>query len=73
MRSGNKNFVIKENKNSKTEKAPRLVEGIDYYFEDGLMVLTAHFLKNRGYCCGNGCRHCPYPKTEKDDLQKKNL
>jgi len=46
---------------SKTEK---LVEGIDYYFEDGLMVLTEHFLKKRGYCCGNDCRHCPYQKDE---------
>jgi hypothetical protein len=43
------------------EKEPaKLVEGVDFYFDDGLMVLTAHFLKNRGYCCGNGCRHCPY-------------
>jgi hypothetical protein len=41
----------------------KLVEEVDYYFnEKGLMVLTAHFLRNRGYCCGNGCRHCPYPK-----------
>ena len=46
---------------SETEK---FVEGIDYYFEDGLMVLTEHFLKKRGYCCGNGCRHCPYQKDE---------
>lgn len=38
-----------------------LVEGREYYFEDGLMVLTAHFLLKRGYCCDNGCRHCPYP------------
>jgi 23S rRNA (cytidine1920-2'-O)/16S rRNA (cytidine1409-2'-O)-methyltransferase len=42
---------------------PKLVEGSDYYFEDGLMVLTERFLLNRGYCCNNGCRHCPYPKT----------
>ena len=42
------------------EKAPKLIEGEDYYFEDGLMVLTAKFLLDRGYCCGNGCRHCPY-------------
>jgi hypothetical protein len=46
---------------SKTEK---LVEGIDFYFEDGLMVLTEHFLKKRGYCCGNLCRHCPYQTDE---------
>jgi hypothetical protein len=37
-----------------------LVEGVDYYFDGGLMVLTERFLVNRGYCCGNGCRHCPY-------------
>jgi hypothetical protein len=25
-------------------------------------VFTAKFLLRRGYCCGSGCRHCPYPK-----------
>ncbi len=39
---------------------PKLVEGIDYYLEDGKMVLTAYFLLKRGYCCNSGCRHCPY-------------
>jgi hypothetical protein len=39
---------------------PKLVEGIDYYMEEGKMVLTAHFLLKRGYCCNSGCRHCPY-------------
>ncbi|NJK88035.1 MAG: hypothetical protein HC923_00660 [Myxococcales bacterium] len=29
--------------------------------ETGLFVLTASFLAERGYCCGRGCRHCPYP------------
>lgn len=43
-----------------------LVEGEDYYFEDGLMVLTARYLGRRGYCCDNGCRHCPY--RESDDV-----
>ncbi|WP_420385364.1 DUF5522 domain-containing protein [Roseivirga sp.] len=33
----------------------------DYYLdENGLLVFTAHYLKKRGYCCKNGCRHCPY-------------
>ena len=27
----------------------------------GYDVFTADFLSNRGYCCGNNCRHCPYP------------
>lgn len=26
----------------------------------GLFVLSAKFLADRGYCCENGCRHCPY-------------
>jgi iron complex transport system substrate-binding protein len=29
----------------------------------GYAVFTADFLRQRGYCCGNGCRHCPYPGT----------
>ena len=36
-------------------------EGEDYYFNDkGLITFTANYLLERGYCCGNGCRHCPY-------------
>jgi hypothetical protein len=26
----------------------------------GLFVLTEAYLRERGTCCGNGCRHCPY-------------
>ncbi len=37
------------------------IEDIDYYFDAmGRMVLTAFYLKKRGHCCGNGCKHCPY-------------
>ncbi len=37
------------------------VEGEDYYLnEKGLMVLTEKHHLARGYCCGMGCRHCPY-------------
>lgn len=28
--------------------------------ETGLSVLTAQYHLDRGTCCGNGCRHCPY-------------
>lgn len=40
--------------------ASDLVEGRDYYWDGGYMVLTAAFLQRRSYCCGSGCRHCPY-------------
>lgn len=36
------------------------VEGIHFYFDDGLMVLTRKYLLDRGHCCDSGCRHCPY-------------
>jgi Family of unknown function (DUF5522) len=26
----------------------------------GLMVLTAAYLADRGFCCERGCRHCPF-------------
>ncbi|MGG9970732.1 tRNA (guanosine(46)-N7)-methyltransferase TrmB [Ferruginibacter sp. SUN002] len=28
--------------------------------EDNLIVFTEDYLLARGYCCGNGCRNCPY-------------
>ena len=28
--------------------------------ESGLFVLTAAYLADRGACCAQGCRHCPY-------------
>lgn len=31
-----------------------------YYAPGGWMVMTAKFHQKRGYCCGSGCRHCPY-------------
>ena len=32
----------------------------DYYWEDGLMVMTESYHLKRGICCGSGCRHCPF-------------
>lgn len=28
--------------------------------QTGFHVLTSYYLKSRGYCCTNKCRHCPY-------------
>lgn len=38
----------------------KLIEDIDFYMENGLMVLSSWFHLKRGECCGNACRHCPY-------------
>ena len=51
------------------KKAETFVEGLDFYFEDGLMVLTRRYLANRGYCCDSRCRHCPYDGGEISSLE----
>jgi hypothetical protein len=39
----------------------QFTEGIHYYLnEEGLMVLTEKYHLLRGYCCSNGCLHCPF-------------
>jgi hypothetical protein len=39
----------------------KITEGDDFYYNpDGYIVLTAEYLLERGYCCGNGCTNCPY-------------
>lgn len=37
-----------------------LIEGEDFYWAGEWMIFTRQFLLRRGYCCGSGCRHCPY-------------
>jgi hypothetical protein len=33
----------------------------DYYYSDeGYLIFTEQYHKKRGYCCENGCLHCPY-------------
>lgn len=44
---------------------PPTLEDEDCYIENGLLVFTAAYHLKRGYCCGSGCRHCPYPTQQK--------
>lgn len=44
----------------------------DFYYENGLVVFTMSYHLKRGYCCKNGCRHCPYGfEKGKDDARSK--
>lgn len=37
------------------------VEGKDYKIDqNGNIIWTRQYLKNRGYCCGDKCLYCPY-------------
>lgn len=63
----------------------KLVEGEDFYYnEEGYIVLTEKYHLEKGFCCGNGCKHCPYNyqnvpeprrtalRNKKDELLKSN-
>ena len=57
----------------KSELAPAVMrahaaacaEGRSGYLDPvtGLFVMTADHLRDRGPCCGSGCRHCPWGGT----------
>lgn len=38
------------------------VKGVHYYLEEGFVIFTEAYLIEKGECCGNSCRHCPYEK-----------
>ncbi|QKZ11396.1 hypothetical protein HU175_01580 [Spirosoma sp. KUDC1026] len=42
------------------QSTPALTDEDYYMTPDGFLVFTAIYHKKRGYCCKNGCRHCPF-------------
>ncbi len=54
----------------------QLVEGLDFYYnEQGYIVLTEKYHLEKGFCCGNGCKHCPYqyenvPEPRRSELSE---
>jgi len=36
------------------------IEGVNYYLNDGRIVMTELYHKIRGYCCGKECIQCPF-------------
>lgn len=47
------------------------IQNVDYYLEDGRIIFTEKYLKERGYCCGGTCRHCPYTERAKNNTELK--
>jgi len=42
-----------------------------YYSKEGYIVFTEKYLLKRGYCCKNGCTHCPYGFDPKKSVFEK--
>ncbi|CAM2070689.1 DUF5522 domain-containing protein [Sulfidibacter corallicola] len=53
------------------EDIPSLFERLSsdrYLTPEGYTVFTERFHMSRGFCCGNGCRHCPFePRAQKNN------
>jgi hypothetical protein len=53
-----------------------LIEGKHFYINnEGLLVFTKEYHLEKGFCCGNGCLHCPYeyvnvPEPRRSELLK---
>ena len=48
------------------------IQGVHYYLENGKVVFTELYHKERGSCCGGKCRHCPFdPKYKKGERKLK--
>lgn len=60
-------------KNNEEKKVkPKKLDLSHFYEENGRIVFTESYHLNRGYCCGNGCRHCPYePKSQRGNTSIK--
>lgn len=48
------------------------LEPDEYYYDpQGFIIFTEKYLLKRGYCCKNGCKHCPYGFDKKSGQIKK--
>lgn len=52
----------------------QLIEGVHYYMSpEGRVVFTEKYHLEKGYCCGNGCRHCPYDYDQVAEPRRSQL
>lgn len=50
------------------------IEGVHYYLNpDGFVVFTEKYHLEKGFCCGNGCLHCPFQYENVPEPQRSVL
>ncbi len=51
-----------------------LTEGVDYIInKEGQLVFTSTYLLQRGSCCGNGCKNCPFNYANVEEPTRSKL
>jgi hypothetical protein len=67
-----KDWIFQQYVQELSKKSER--SSLNYYMENGRLVMTEQHHINRGSCCGSGCRHCPYsPKHTKGNSQLQDI
>ena len=52
--------------NSEKRVKPKKLDPSHFYEVGNKIVFTEEYHKQRGYCCGSGCKHCPFePKHQR--------
>lgn len=54
-----------ETRSADQPNPPSTLEPEDFYYDGPYLVFTEAYHLKRGYCCGSGCRHCPYADMDK--------
>lgn len=55
------NYMVKTGANKPfPNQKDMFIENVHYYLENGNWVFTEFYHLQRGECCQNNCRHCPY-------------
>ena len=50
-----------------------LIEGKDFYYnKEGLFVFTEQYHREKGFCCGNGCLHCPFTYENVNEAERES-
>ena len=56
----NLDHLVQKASKAELPESDQLVKGIHYTIENGLWVFTEYYHIQKGYCCNNKCKNCPY-------------
>jgi len=46
------------------------IKDVHYYMDGDMVVFTEEYHLQRGKCCNNNCKHCPYKKLKTKQMQE---
>ncbi|NDD63136.1 MAG: hypothetical protein EBZ36_04020 [Acidobacteria bacterium] len=60
LAQGGNRFGLEREMVEADSNAGEAIDGADFYLEGDRVVFTRACHLRRGFCCGSGCRHCPF-------------